>query len=439
MTGFLRRTFAGFRLSDAAFNARHRAVWIILALHIPLISVLALVNGTGGVSLGSHHATTIQGWHAVLLWVVIGGVVLCTALADRVRSRRAKAVVMSIGLMLAADGLVHAGGGLTDLHFHFFVVLALVGLYQDWVAFAVAVGAVAFHHLGVGLIAPETVFSDLRARSNPLAWAILHAVFVLAMCAAQMVYWKFAADHQAESARERQRVTDEAELALRDAAEEAARREQESAAEAARQVSRSQELAMRLEEVLADVGHTGARLGRDAGEALSTFESALGGASHTVGAAVSEVEAARAEATAALGVIEDLQRAVGGISTIAGLIQSVADQTNLLALNATIEAARAGEAGRGFGVVAGEVKQLAGQTAQATGEIESNVEETIRNGTGVAFAVRAVAERLDKVAQMQRAVAEVMAEQNELAARTRALVASAAGEVAESASRVRGD
>src|ERR1044071_8857707 len=110
MTGVLRRTFAGFRLSDSAFNARHRAAWIILALHIPLVAVLALVNGTGGVSLGSHHASG-QGWHAVLLWAVIAAMVLCTALADRVRSRRAKAVIVSMGLMLAADGLVHAGGG----------------------------------------------------------------------------------------------------------------------------------------------------------------------------------------------------------------------------------------------------------------------------------------------------------------------------------------
>ena len=52
---------------------------------------------------------------------------------------------------------------------------------------------------------------------------------------------------------------------------------------------------------------------------------------------------------------------------MAGLIQAVADQTKLLALNATIEAARAGEAGKGFGVVANEVKDLAAQTAAATG------------------------------------------------------------------------
>jgi methyl-accepting chemotaxis protein len=68
-----------------------------------------------------------------------------------------------------------------------------------------------------------------------------------------------------------------------------------------------------------------------------------------------------------------LQASVGRIADMGGLITGIASQTNLLALNATIEAARAGDAGKGFAVVASEVKALAGQTAQATTDIATQI------------------------------------------------------------------
>ena len=84
-------------------------------------------------------------------------------------------------------------------------------------------------------------------------------------------------------------------------------------------------------------------------------------------------EAAVQQAEQTDGRIGKLSRAAQQIGDVVKLITAIAEQTNLLALNATIEAARAGEAGRGFAVVASEVKSLASQTAKATDEISSHI------------------------------------------------------------------
>jgi hypothetical protein len=106
-------------------------------------------------------------------------------------SRTFQATAVAMGLMSSSAILVHLSGGYIELHFHFFVMLTFLALYQDRIPYFLAIVYVAIHHGVVGALWPENVYNHTAAFSAPWTWAGIHAFFVLWSCAGSIIAWRF--------------------------------------------------------------------------------------------------------------------------------------------------------------------------------------------------------------------------------------------------------
>lgn len=165
---------SGHLLPLDAWERRHRGVLVLLALHAAGLAVFGIHMGAG-----LEHSL-LEGGVIALLGVV--------AALPRL-PRRVCSVVVAMGLMSCSAVLTHLSGGYIEAHFHFFVMLGVIFLYEDWLPYVLAVAYVAIHHGIAGSIDPLSVYNHPDAIARPWEWAGIHALFISGLSAALIVAW----------------------------------------------------------------------------------------------------------------------------------------------------------------------------------------------------------------------------------------------------------
>lgn len=210
---------------------------------------------------------------------------------------------------------------------------------------------------------------------------------------------------------------------------------EQTTAEVSNQKDETEQVATAMNQMTATV-HDVARNAEQAAQAAQTADAKVDSGQQVVRMSLQRIELLATSSNSASASIESLSAQIQNIGTVLSVIQSVAEQTNLLALNAAIEAARAGEQGRGFAVVADEVRALAKRTQQSTEEIErlvstlrsaaqSSVQQIQQSGELVKLAVSdaletegalgSIATAVSLIQQMNQQIAAAAEEQSSVA------------------------
>lgn len=193
----------GGLLSEETWDRRHRAIVALLVVHAIVIGVVVALRDF---SLP----------HAVFEGSIVGIAALLAAMPRF--SRRTRAILGSFGMLSASAILVHLSGGYIEMHFHFFVMIIVISLYQDWWPFLLSVGYVIVHHGLMGTLDPASVYNHPAAIAQPWLWASIHGVFILGASAASVVAWRLNEDlvRRQLSIEQRARKTAEAGIRARE-------------------------------------------------------------------------------------------------------------------------------------------------------------------------------------------------------------------------------
>jgi diguanylate cyclase (GGDEF)-like protein len=166
----------GQLLPEHIWRRRHQGIVALLWMHVPALFLF-------GMLVGGQSVAHVLGDISLIAVCGIGASVERFGIKARV-------IAASFGLVTCSAVLVDLWHGTTEAHFHFFVMIGVLTLYQDWTPFLVAIGYVIVHHGLAGVLSPSSVYQDPQAREHPWVWAGIHGGFVLAASVAHIVAWR---------------------------------------------------------------------------------------------------------------------------------------------------------------------------------------------------------------------------------------------------------
>jgi hypothetical protein len=164
----------GNTLDDRAWHKRHVFLQALLLVHLPLLFAFGIFMGRS--PLGTLAALSIPA--------------ACLVLGRLIQQRRPASVLITAGLTYCSAVLVGFSNGSIEAHFHFFIMIGFIALYQDWVPFLWNVVFTVLSH-GIGSIwRTNLIFNHPAGQTNPWVWSGIHGAAVLAACCGVVIFWE---------------------------------------------------------------------------------------------------------------------------------------------------------------------------------------------------------------------------------------------------------